>query len=371
MKILQITRQFYPSIGGIETVIWHLTQNLQKKGHQVDVLALDRPFNAKQNKLPVFEKVDGISIIRIPFWGFRQYAIAPRALQYLAKYDIIHLHSADFFLDYLAWTKIFHHKPIILSTHGLYFHTPFAKGIKKIYFNTFTRFNLINVPAIVCVSTQDMELVKQIAPIQKIHLIPNGIDYETLSRFNSNERNPDLLVSVGRLAENKRYDRLLHTFSYILKERTSAKLAIIGPDWGEKTRLQQLARKLQIEHSVEFLGSVSNDILWDYLKRARIWVSSTQYESFGVALLEAMAAGCIPVVQPLFSFKQLLSKNYQFFTDFDKPENAANMILSAMNYSSSQYEDIARDIKNLAAKYSWQKISMEFNKLYVDVLTNR
>ncbi|HFE39521.1 MAG TPA: glycosyltransferase family 1 protein [Gammaproteobacteria bacterium] len=368
MKVCHVTRQFHPAIGGIETVVWHLCQNLKQQGCEVFVITLDRLFDQPSKKLPATEVVDGIQVQRVPYRGPRQYAIAPTVLKYIRDCDVIHLHSSDFFLDWLTWTKWIHAKPIVLSTHGLYFHTPFARRLKEVYFRTMGKINFSLVDTIVCDSQQDFDLLSDRA-YSKLRLIPNGIDFETLAKNSAHERDPDLILAVGRLASNKRYDRMLKTFQLVVRQRPSARLVIVGPDWGELSDLQKLAQDLDIGNSVSFTGPVSSQELHTLLHQANVWLSSSEYESFGVALLEAMAAKCVPIVHTLPAFQQLVEDNVQgFFVDFDESALAAATILGVLELPSQKRRQVVTNAQLQAAKFNWHNIAQKFLLIYEEVV---
>jgi len=365
MRIAQVSRQFYPAQGGIETVVRHLSSSLLAAGHQVSVIALNRPFEQSSEALPPHDIVDGIPVRRIPYWGPRQYAIAPSVLRYVSENDLIHLHSSDFFLDYLSWTRPLHRVPVILSTHGLYFHTGTARSLKKLYFRTETRIALRNVSRVICDSQQDFDLMRQIAPAEKLSVIPNGIDYDRLAALDDGCRNPNLLVSVGRLASNKRFDRMLRAFACLLPQHPAARLVIIGSDWGCLPSLQSLCQELGIAEQVSFVGEASEMSLVNLMQRAGVWLSSSAYESFGVALLEAMAAGCVPVVQPLPAWSQVLMDGKEgFVTDFDYPQEAARVLLQALRLSPQERGHMVSHARLVASQFSWRIIAQQFEQVY-------
>jgi alpha-1,3-mannosyltransferase len=252
----------------------------------------------------------------------------------------------------------------------MFFHTEFARMFKRIYFQTMTRIDLRWVAAVVCDSSQDLNLLRSIVPDRKLHLIPNGIEYERLSEFDLHSRDPDLLIGVGRLIDNKRYDRMLRAFARVLKRRSTARLVIIGPDWGTKSALQGLSTQLGLADHVELAGQISDKELLKYLSRASVWLSSSEYESFGVALLEAMAAGCITVTQPLPAFGQLLAEGDESFcADFDQPDQAADVILQALSLSSRERESVVASARARAARFSWDAIARQFQDLYAEVIS--
>lgn len=297
MKIVHVMRQFHPTIGGIQNVVTNLAKEFVKKGHEIDVIALNRLFDESKTRLSDTEVVDNVQIYRVPYWGSKRYPFAPTILRHLKNYDLIHLHSSDFFLDYLALTKSFYDVPLILSSHGLFFHTRFAKKLKNIYFKTITRLSLQNVTAVACDSQQDYDLLTAIVPRHKLIHIPNGVDYSRFSSFVIENKDPNLLITVGNLTVNKRQEKLLEVFVSLTKLNPKAKLVIIGADKGRLAFLKELSLKLDISDNVQFAGKVSDEELYNYLSRASIFLSASTYEGFGIALLEAMASGCLPIVQ--------------------------------------------------------------------------
>jgi alpha-1,3-mannosyltransferase len=218
MRIVHVTRQYLPSVGGIQSAIQNLSREFISSGNEVQVVALYRQFADDQSLFTSEEVIEGIQVRRIPFWGPHQYPIATEVLNRVMGFDIIHLHSCDFFLDFLSITRSIHKTPIVLSSHGVFFHTAKMQNFKRLYFQIMTRLSLRGVASIICVSDHDYSLLKKIVPNEKLHLLPNGIDYQSLSELQEHERDPNLIICVGRMAPNKGYDRLLKSFSIVAKK---------------------------------------------------------------------------------------------------------------------------------------------------------
>ena len=127
MQIVHVVRQFHPSVGGLEDVVAQLAHAQYAKGHDVRVVTLDRIFNAQgAGKLPKWERIEGIEIIRVPYFGSTRYPIALSILRHIRHADIVHVHGIDFIFDYLAWTAPLHRRKQVVSTHGGFIHTSFA-----------------------------------------------------------------------------------------------------------------------------------------------------------------------------------------------------------------------------------------------------
>ncbi len=107
------------------------------------------------------------------------------------------------------------------------------------------------------------------------------------------ERGVQVVMGVGRLVRQKRFDLLIRAFAEVRKrEAGRVRLVIVG-DGPERRSLQALASALGIADSTDLIGHQDNPYSW--LKRAAVFVLSSDYEGFPNVVLEAMACG-VPVV---------------------------------------------------------------------------
>ena len=139
MKIVHVSRQYHPGIGGLENFTRNLCEEQVRAGHDVRMVTLNRIFDGDGAELPARETMGGVEIVRLPFRGGRCYPIAPSVLRHVQDCDLIHVHAMDFFVDFLAFTRFLHKKPMVLSTHGGFFHTNYAQRLKQVYRNAHPR----------------------------------------------------------------------------------------------------------------------------------------------------------------------------------------------------------------------------------------
>ena len=101
-------------------------------------------------------------------------------------------------------------------------------------------------------------------------------------------------VSVGSLLRGKGFDLLIPAFAKFHEENPTATLEIIG---GGKCRqeLEQLAAQLQLQDAVTFQGLLSRQKIAERFQESDYFVLASRSETFGVAYIEAMAAG-LPVI---------------------------------------------------------------------------
>lgn len=139
---------------------------------------------------------------------------------------------------------------------------------------------------------------------EKIKVIYNGIDIDALNRLSSNEvshpwfkeRIP-IFVTVGRLTKAKNHQLLLRAFALLCRQG-NYRLVIIGHG-DEEIKLKELARVLGISDSVLFLGYQDNP--YKFIVKSSVFVLSSSWESFSLAIVEAMSLG-VPVVSTNCSF---------------------------------------------------------------------
>jgi glycosyltransferase involved in cell wall biosynthesis len=136
-------------------------------------------------------------------------------------------------------------------------------------------------------------------PVERVRVIYNAVDLERVDRaMKDPPRHPWLtdggvpvIVAVGRLLPQKRFDVLLRAFARVRAKRR-ARLIILG-DGQQRARLRDQAAKLGIARDVHFAGFVKNP--YSYLRHAAMFALSSDYEGFAVVVIEALACGC-PVV---------------------------------------------------------------------------
>ena len=318
LTIVHVVRQFHPGVGGLENFVEQLARRQAGFGHEVKVVTLDRIFSDPTGaRLPRRERLADIEIIRLPFLGSARYPVAPRALNAIRGADIVHVHGVDFFCDFLAATAWLHRKPLVLSTHGGFFHTPFLRRFKQLYFNLATRAALSQFGAVVACSEEDRRTFARIAG-ERLTLIPNPVDIEKFAGLaNPSEK---VLIYFGRLAPNKELHRLIGWFEG-LAPRGSWRLIIAGKPMGvtEKELISD-AEARGIADRVEIHESPTDDDLAELISRSSIYCSSSSYEGFGLAAIEAASAGLFPVLSDIPAYRDNLDRlGFGMLVDFNAP----------------------------------------------------
>lgn len=352
MKILHIVRQFSPSIGGLEDYVLNLSLEQQSLGHEVTVYTLDTNFQTDE-RLPEDAEVEGIAVKRFNWLGSKRYPITLFPRKTLNQFDIVHVHAVDFFIDYLSLLKRFNLlKPkLVLTTHGGFFHTPQQQSLKKLFFKTVTRFTLGPVNVVFTISNNDNLLFEKIK--QGCQLIENGVSYQKFGHSQQLGSSNDL-VYLGRLSSNKKLDWLIEAFSRL--DNPNGTLRIIGNRaTGDAEQLETLLKTLGAENRVALLFNLSDEEILTHIESSRFVVSASEYEGFGLSVIELMSYGLIP----------LLSSKPDSFKSFIEQSEVGKLFSYKQKEFQASYLEIvdawsveeAKKAKSFAEKFSWKSVA--------------
>lgn len=129
---------------------------------------------------------------------------------------------------------------------------------------------------------------------RRLVLMSNGVDRETASSVRPDDAAPEVLF-VGRLLAHKRPDLALEGFARLAPRPEPPRMGLVGVG-PERERLSALAERLGVASRVTFYGTVDDDLeTWALLRGARVLVSTSEREGFGLTVAESLALGT-PVV---------------------------------------------------------------------------
>jgi alpha-1,3-mannosyltransferase len=355
MRVLQVARQFYPRVGGIESCVLNLSRGLIARGHSVEVVTLDRDIrNRRRLKGP--SEVDSIRIHRIAYVGPRRYPVAPSWLRYIDDFDVVHIHAIDFFLDSasLARSLGFHHKPIVVTTHGGIFHTPAWRSLKNLYWRGVLKRTLGAAAAVVAVSDNDATLFSSIVPREKLVTIPNGIDRAFVEARASRVRGR--LVYVGRVSRAKAIDKVIQLIAALAPEFEELELIVAGPDENGTTKaLQQESDALGLASRVRILGELPLNELARLVASSHVFISAAQHEGFGITTVEALSAGVPVMVTRTGIHDQVVRprENGWFWSGYPDGESAATL-REGLLLPDARADEMQRAARESAIPFDWK-----------------
>ena len=361
--IVHVVRQFLPNRGGLEDVVANLGRQTVRRGYRVRVVTLDSLFTAPEDKLPPRENIDGIEVVRIPWSGSSRYPLAPQVFRHIGDADLVHVHAIDFFFDALAWGRLLHRKPMIVTTHGGFFHTRKYAAIKKIWFRTLTRASAMAYRRVVCCSASDLRQFSEIVPDSL--LIENGAD---IGKFadTASRRAKRRIVTIGRFSVNKRLDHLLNAIAALKTRHPEWHLDIVGAESDlNRANLEDEIESRNLTGRVTLHVSRDNDTIRRIIAEASLFASASEYEGFGLVALEAMSAGLLPVLNANDAFQTLAGRHPVIrLADFQNSGAAAAAIEAAYEGLAREPDAIRAGLLDAARGYSWDIVAGRYIDLY-------
>jgi alpha-1,3-mannosyltransferase len=351
----------------MESVVEGLSVALQQNGHTVQVATLRLLFS--NGAMAPAESVEaGLKVRRMRHWGPRRYPVAPGVFGAIRGYDLVHIHAIDFFVDFLSLLRLVHRIPLVISTHGGFFHTQRARAFKEMYFKTVTRRSLGGVGAVVCVSQHDRQMFSTIVPPERIRVIENGANIDGLWSLKKRSQ-PGLVLGVARLAENKRVHKVLEAMAVLKDRYPHLRLEWVGADFsGLRTSLERRVIELGLSGRVRFLGAVSREELYRLLERAHLFVSASAYEGFGLSTIEAMSAATVVVVTAVGVHPEVVQDGVSgFLMDQDAAGLSAQME-RALSLPGEKLAAIGEQARAATKRFSWSRIAPQYEQLYREVL---
>lgn len=309
MHIANFTNFYLPVINGVVRSIESFREALTRQGHNVFVFAQadgdyedEAPFIFRYPSLTLPKPVDVPAVI----------PVSPFVEQLLPslKLDVIHTHhpillgqTAARWAEELSLPLVFtFHTQYREYTH--YFPMPqeaiqdFLKDAVTSWLKEFMR----KCQHIVIPSESMKEILTRDYGLQdRYTVIPTGINLEPYRSVDGNDlrthenwQDDKVMVSIGRLAQEKNWETLLTAAMKVYQTHSDLRVVLIG-DGSEKETLQDLANELGIGKRVTFTGELPFEEVSTYLKAADFFGFASVTETQGLVTMEAMAAG-LPVV---------------------------------------------------------------------------
>src|SRR5947208_5604445 len=276
MKIVMTILRFKPAIGGGEEHVFQLSKKLADRGHDIIVYTSDLATHYTRvsylNEETIRERnYRGVQVRRFHASNrFRRYPPLKGYFRKLMKEDcdLIHAHGFGYFTsDCSALVSAVRRIPLVLTTHGFFPVTaPTQPALDSLYVALSRNWALKISKKILSISDSDASQFKRLVDPNKITVIRNAVDTEFWSKAPSrvlhayNEFEPKI-GAVGRLTSAKGFQFLIRAAPSILKEIPTAKISIVGKDFGYLRELQRLAEEMRVSRSVSFLGELSDEAL--------------------------------------------------------------------------------------------------------------
>jgi glycosyltransferase involved in cell wall biosynthesis len=301
------------------------------------------------------------------------------------KLDVIHTHH-PFLLGQAAASKARDlNLPLVFTFHTQYHeythYVPFSQEqvqefIKDRVMNWLREYMRKCQHIVIPSESMRSILVNDYGLVDRFTVIPTGIDISPYKEADGAPLRAEwgwpgarVIISVGRLAEEKNWGTLLQAFALALKEQPDLHLVLVG-DGPQSQALRQLVGELGITEHVLFTGSVPFDQIPMYLKAADLFAFASVTETQGLATLEAMAAGLPVVAVTGPGTSDIVDEGVQGYLVQNDPHDLAKRMVELICNPEAMREFKAASLKKSRA-FDNKRLARKMLKVYEQAIRDK
>lgn len=360
LRVAIVSEYYYPHLGGVTEHVHYLSRELRRLGHHVDIItshlgngrAPDHVIRLGQS-VPVF---GNLSMARVTVG--RRLRERMRELLRESAYDLVHVHCP--LNPTLPLTAIEVAEVPLVGT----FHTSFPSSLGYRFGRQYFQGLLDRLDVAIAVSQAAVDAHAKYFEADW-RVIPNGIDVR--------EFHPDIpapvvmrdgsptILFVGRFDPRNALGTLIAAFDQVQREHRDARLVVVGDG-----PLRAYYRFLAGANSrIHFAGALTSERA-AYYAGATVYACPTTRASFGVTLLEAMAAGTPIVCSDLPGFRSVVThEQHALLSPVGDVDSLAKELMRVLSDDALRVALGARGIER-ARTFSWPRVAKEVLRAYQD-----
>jgi len=366
VKIGLVTPYIYPLPGGVNDHVHHLYQELRERGHTVRIVTASHGLQPSQDG-DVIRIGKGISVPSNGSMG--NITVSPRfnsqvrTLLDAERFDLLHFHEP--FVPFLSLVLLDQSRSVNVATFHAYAGWSLAYQFGRRVLGHYGR----RLHGRIAVSAAARHFADRYFP-GDYKVIPNGVDIsrfeaaEPIERWRDGIRN---IFFVGRLENRKGVMDLLKAYRLLRKAGCECRLLLAGAGPLEK----QVRRYLLTRRTggVELLGRISDTEKARLFATADVFVApATGRESFGIVLLEAMAAGKPIVASDIHGYRSVVRRGEQGLLVPPQNPRALAGALARLLSDDALRERMGASGRERVRQFSWESVTAKVEAYYEFVI---
>lgn len=330
---------------------------LTKRGIDVTVVTFSNHFEETDIKTISIDTVLPGKI------GYLTAVLKVKKLLKQEDFDIVHAHYASSYGFVASLTSV---ENLFISVWGSDIYS-FPK--KNAIFRNILSLTLKKADVLCSTSHAMAEEAKKYTQ-RSFHVIPFGVDRSIFKpkksdSLSSKDASPVIGI-VKTLSDLYGIGELIQAFAGVLPNNPESKLMIIG-DGPNREKYEKQVEDLAIKENVQFVGKVPNEEVPNYLNEMDIFVvPSAEYESFGVAAVEAMSCGLPVIVSDVDGLKEVVSEECGIITKRKDINALSSALLKLLADSNKRYVMGQAGIRRVKQLYDWEKNVDEMYSVYMN-----
>ena len=344
LDILQVAPRYPPQLGGVENHVQQISERLADRGHNVTVVTADERRGGEHRT-----QQNGVVVRR--YRGFAPKGamhLAPRIAAVVQRSDaeIIHAHNYHSFPLLFAALGAGDRR-FVVTTHYHGGSTSSTRDRLLSMYRPIGRWAVQRADNVIAVSEWERDQLETDFGVEAT-VIPNGIEINRFAEATAVGRKRPYLLTVGRLEEYKGVQHVIRAMT----ELPEYDLLIAGSG-AYRERLEHIAREEAVTAQVEFLGYVTDEKLPGLYAGAELYVTMSEFESYGMTVNEALAAGTPAVVNKTGALREWCKYDACIGVDTTERDTLSKAIRNAAQL----------DV-NRAFAVDWETVVDEISSLY-------
>ncbi len=382
MRVLHVIPSLAARTGGPAVAAIEFARIATEQGIESAIYATDAAFPAATREGRAVEtdelaqRASEVSVRLFPVRRPYRLSASPKLRQAIRAdargFDVVHIHSLYLYPQRVAGKEARRHRiPYVVSPHGAL--DPWlrrrGRGRKAVAELVWQRRLLRQAAAIHFTSEDEARLAGTVAPGVPKEVVPLGIDWNEFQQLPPPAPFGDgpVVLSLGRLAAKKGLDSLIRAFAIAGRRFSDARLVIAGPDdEGLRPGLEALARQEGVGERVVFPGMLTGADKLAALAAADVWALASHTENFGIAVVEALAAGVPTLISPAVNLAGAIERAGAGIVSETRPELFAGAI-SYLLEDEGRRAGYAERGRAFARGYDWIDLAPQIVQLYEQV----
>jgi glycosyltransferase involved in cell wall biosynthesis len=339
-----------PNAGGAEVHIHQVLKRFVKWGHDATLFCGEYKGCKKK------EEIDGIEIIR----SGNRYTVYLAALKYYLK----KLESFDIVIDDINGVPFF--TPLYVKEHKI---AIIHHLVKNIFFKELPPLPAVigyaaeqtipliyrRIPIITVSESSKLDLIKFGIPKDNIIIIHNGINNNPHDSSDYLKSPFPHILYLGRLKRYKNLEQLIIATKYVTEKLPNVKLSIAGEgDIDYKFELKKLANELNL-NNIQFHGFVNNQEKLELMRKAWVFVTTSEREGWGLTVIEANACKTPAIVTDVQGLRDTVKNNETgFIIPYGKPKVLAQVITKILTDNELR-ERLSKNAVEWSKRFDWNK----------------
>jgi len=257
-------------------------------------------------------------------------------------------------------------------------HQVMPSAAKRLLWSGLVRRSVARADRVIAISKHTRgDIVRLLGtPEGKITLIPNGVGGSFMPRKDCHPEKvlkglspqKGFILYVGRLTPGKDIGTLIAAYGLLPERvRQGFQLVLVGPDEGDRGRLEGLVKEKGLTNDVLFTGYVAHGKLPEVYPAARCAVLPSRYEGFGLPLVEAMACGTPVIACEVSSMPEVVGEGGLLFPPGD--EKALSAAMESLCTDNGLHAEKSQAALKQASQFTWSECARKTLAVYREVIS--